>query len=499
MVNYLKGLFSDKIEDKISASFTSFSRYSMKESFELSEAYHREDMDKLKKLENWGIELKKNDVDSLFDKVIFPICVSKGGEWLTTAVVLKRQIDEYLLLGIPTREDLFDFISIAEESYVERDAGSKITLTTVHKAKGRDFDVVIYLPSFSLQRTSFVDLIVEKILESNGIDVREELEEESLRIDFVAFTRAKEKLVIITDGKNAGRYHIEKLSEMEIDDKQDEIVAHKLDDRLSEAYALFLEGRFQESERLLKSEDGWLKEFIFDYFKKMDHFSYSRVQTDAYDFLINNIISIPNVYPAADFGSKVHSAVANTSNNNAVPDDFEGDVKMAIQNSTLALDHLKGEFPGLKISDVEKKIELPLHTMIECSETNLFFKGTIDAIFRYDKGYLIVDYKTDKKTTNASSHKRQLAVYRKMLSIMENIAEDQIKVAVVFLALRGGINTGRFDWEIHKEVKNSFPTFEKHLNKILDWKRNPEKFITDLVENPREDLLYERIREKILL
>ena len=40
---------------------------------------------------------------------------------------------------------------------------------------------------------------------------------------------------------------------------------------------------------------------------------------------------------------------------------------------------------------------------------------------------LVTDYKTDKKSDNASVHKRQLAVYKKMLSILEEIPEEDIK------------------------------------------------------------------------
>ena len=109
--------------------------------------------------------------------------------------------------------------------------------------------------------------------------------------------------------------------------------------------------------------------------------------------------------------------------------------------------------------------------MVEYDDKTLMFTGFIDAIFQHDSGYLIVDYKTNKNKNNSSDHKKQLTVYRKMHSILENIAEDKIKIFVVFVALRGGINTGKFDWAIEKESRNAFPTFEKHLRKVLAWKQ----------------------------
>ncbi|TBR24489.1 MAG: ATP-dependent helicase, partial [Candidatus Nitrosotenuis sp.] len=497
ILSFVKGLVSDRIEDKISASFTIFSPYSLKEAFELSSAFKKKENGKLEKIKTWGISMKREDLDGIFDKVVFPLCVSRGAEWFSTAISVKQQIDQYLALNAPTVEGLFDFIAISEESYIERSAESKITLTTVHKAKGRAFDVVVYLPS-SARRTSFIDIIVEAILASNGIDIKEELEEESLRIDFVAFTRAKEKLVIITDDKNSKNYHIERLSEIEVDDRQDELVATRLNSRLSEAFSLFVAGRFQDSEKLLKGEDGWLEEFILNYFKNIDHFSYSSIKPDPYEFLIENIIKIPVYYAATDFGSKVHSALADVFTDRAKVEDFEGDVKKAVENGMNAINQLKTEFPGLKIVAVEKGRRVPLRSMIEYDDQSMMFTGFIDAVFQHDNGYLIVDYKTDKNSNYVSDHKRQLSVYRKMHSILEEIPEDKISTCVVFVALRGGINTGKFDWSIEMEKRNAFPTFAKHLQTVLEWKKNPKKFIQDFLNDPRDDVLYNAIKEKLI-
>jgi len=496
ILSFVKGLVSDRIEDKIAATFTIFSPYSLKEAFEFSSAFKKKEHGKLEKIKSWGISMKREDLDGVFAKVVFPLCVSKGAEWFSTAISVKQEIDQYLALDTPTIEGLFDFIAIGEESYVERSTESKITLTTVHKAKGRAFDVVVYIPS-SAKRTSFIDMIVEAILASNGIDIKEELEEESLRIDFVAFTRAKEKLVIIADDKNSKNYHIERLSEIEVDDRQDELVATRLNSRLSEAFSLFVAGRFQDSEKLLKGEDGWLKEFILSYFKNIGHFSYSSIKTDPYEFLIENIIKIPAYYAATDFGSAVHSALADISVGRAKPEDFEGDVRRAVENGLLAIEQLKENYPGLKIVGVEKGRNLPLRSMVEYDDPNLMFKGFIDAVFQHDKGYLIVDYKTDKNSNYASEHKRQLSVYRKMHSILEGIPEDQISTCIVFVALRGGINTGKFDWSIETEKRNAFPTFLKHLQVVLEWKKAPNKFIKDLLDNPHDDPLYQAVREKL--
>ena len=58
---------------------------------------------------------------------------------------------------------------------------------------------------------------------------------------------------------------IEDLSEIEVDDAKDELIVAKLNNRLSEAYSLFIAKRFSDSEKLLDGEDDWLEEYIKNY------------------------------------------------------------------------------------------------------------------------------------------------------------------------------------------------------------------------------------------
>ena len=153
------------------------------------------------------------------------------------------------------------------------------------------------------------------------------------------------------------------------------------------------------------------------------------------------------------------------------------------------------------MDSTEKYQKILLSSMTDYPEDDVTeFTGKMDAIFKHDKGYLIVDYKTDKNSSNASKHKRQLVVYRRMLSIAEKIPEAQISVRVIFVALRGGINTGKFGRETAKETRgagNPYRTFERHLQRVLEWKKDPDKFIGELLEKKSEDELYHVISEKL--
>ena len=147
---------------------------------------------------------------------------------------------------------------------------------------------------------------------------------------------------------------------------------------------------------------------------------------------------------------------------------------------------------------------MPIKSLTNYNEKDsLMFKGFIDAVFKHDSGYILVDWKTSKKIS--SDHKRQLAVYKKMYSKLENVPEDQITTCVIFIALRETVNTGKFGWKVDIGRKSSpFPTFEGHLQKILGWKKDPEKFIETLlahqefqIYDDEDKLLFRAMKEQL--
>ena len=73
----------------------------------------------------------------------------------------------------------------------------------------------------------------------------------------------------------------------------------------------------------------------------------------------------------------------------------------------------------------------------------------------------------------------------------------KIKACIVFVALRGGVNTGRFEKKIDFADRDTFSTFEGHLQTVLEWKKDPAKFIKELVEQSDQDELHKIIKEKL--
>ena len=104
---YLKGLLSEKMEDKIAGTFTVFSRYTLKEAFGFSQAFKTKKYEELGKIKLEGAELRREDLDMIFTSTIMPVCASKGAEWFATAISVKQEVDEYLTFKVPTFEGFF--------------------------------------------------------------------------------------------------------------------------------------------------------------------------------------------------------------------------------------------------------------------------------------------------------------------------------------------------------------------------------------------------------
>ena len=494
IITFLRALLSDNIKEKIPALFTFYSPNSLKDAFDISEKFKNKQTVNIPHIYTSQVELTKAKLEEIFSNTIFPISVSRGPEWLSTAQSVKNQIDEYFTMDTPTIEGFFDFIKIVEESYIDSHMDSDVTLTSVHKSKGRSFDIVIYMPS-KKRPTSFVDTVTKSILLSTDIDIEDEIEEESLRIDFVAFTRAAEKLIVLVDDKITDKYIIDGYCNPVLDgtDKNQQQITSFTDFKLTDAYSLFVAGKFEEAKELLKSSENWLAEYIYNYFENLDNLNYSAIKIKPYKFFKERMMKIKTTYLTssggfgAEFGDSVHQALEKILKDKAKVEDYSGTEKLVLENAMLKIEELAKIFPGLKIKEAEKKFKnFPISDIITHYSGNITLDGKIDAIFEHDSGILIVDWKTNKDVDSA--YKQQVEFYKKVYSKLENIPEDEITTCVVYISLRPAINTGTLETEIDFVKRGKpFETFEKHLQKILDWQFHPQEFITELLQVDDED------------
>jgi hypothetical protein len=75
--------------------------------------------------------------------------------------------------------------------------------------------------------------------------------------------------------------------------------------------------------------------------KNLEKLSYTKITTDAYEFLLNNICPIPSESEALNFGNEVHNGAELVCKGKARLDDFKGDVKRAVENCLKAQKELE--------------------------------------------------------------------------------------------------------------------------------------------------------------
>ena len=277
--------------------FTPFFPCSLQDAFQIAENKNiklPELLEKLPLFKQMRESVKTvEDVNKLFKEKIIPICISYGKEYLSAATTIQEAYQEALMV-LPDMDihasdkdihTLTLYLQVTDLLSQESDAEKEIVLTTVHKAKGKEFDNVIYLPSKPKATSNFQDKVVEAILYSKGINAKEELKEETLRVDFVAFTRAKKQLVILTDKVQDYLNDASELREIEAV----EAASLNLTESKHRAFDLFVNGQFDEAKKLLENKDRWIKDFVKNHFESLEHTSFSSLPESAYDLSLIHI------------------------------------------------------------------------------------------------------------------------------------------------------------------------------------------------------------------
>lgn len=395
-----------------------------------------------------------------------------------------------------------------------------MTVSTIHKAKGQEYDMVVYLPKEpGSSKTKFIDTVKTAILLSAGIDIRGEMEGEQSRLHFVAFTRAREKLAVITDARDVDGFDIKGACRVVIDESAEEeeegwgrsaAASEGGPAKYKEAYSMFVAGRVAESRKMLErgDGDGWIEKKIEGYFEGLERLSPTGMPQKASD-LLKDIFGTPRAeHPSAAFGTRLHKAMYDILDGDHGMENLglaheagydDGRMKGAVRNALDGITELKSRYHNLRVHSLEKKIEVPAGSMTDHGGADgITFSGKIDAVFRHDSGYVIVDYKTSKSAKKVSDHRKQMAAYKRMLSRAEGVPEEEIDTKVLFVSIIGSINTGSNDYGIFEAGRNAYARFEKDLDRMLEWKLDVGGFIGELLEE-REDVgsPYDEIIEEL--
>jgi len=494
IISFLHGVFSKDIEIIKNSLFTPFAPISLRDAFELTE---EEDLT-IDLIFNKSPEFKmiyesiKNveDINKLFVDRIIPISVAYGKEFMLAALSVQESYNECLeFVNNKDYERIIDYLNISVLQENDSDLEKKLLVTSVHKAKGKEFDCVLYAPSRPKAKTTFQDSTTKDLLQSFKIDVDEEIEEEYLRIDFVAMTRAINSLYIFTE--NPENYHYGKYTDE--DDDIGSTGTTNYDEKSKKAYSLFLSGKDKQARDLLTNKDHWLIEFAKKHFDSLERISFSAINDDPYMYLKNRILKIRSYSKAMTIGTQVHEIAENILNN----EKYESNDKLKpyINNLHDMIDEIKDDYPDLVGTEI--KVKCLLSDITDIKE-KIDFIGFLDAVFKNGDQHLIVDWKTSQAMNYASSYRQQLELYRLAYAEINNIPDDNVKVAIGFVGLRDRINNNKINSEIdgRQPASRAINTISKRMSKMFDWKNDINSFFEQILANESDELLWKSIAEQ---
>ncbi len=509
IINFLKGVLSSDVRDVKKAMFTPFFPCTLQEAFNISSEKSigienicekipafRELREKIKTVE---------DVNLLFKERIIPVCLIYGRDYFSAGISMQHAYQEAIsVLEDKSLESFVTYLQSAGLLPEDSDVEKGLILTTVHKAKGREFDNVIYIPSKTKNNDDFVDNVVKGLLKSKGIDVEEELEEENLRIDFVAFTRAKNKLFILADKINpylneyADVCDVNAINSNNTNNKISNQTDNNFNEGVKKAFNLFVSGHCEEAKKAINSKNNWIKEFVSNYFKSLEHISFSSLHDDAYGYFVEEILGLKEFSPAALFGSDVHKAIKQILSEEKYRADEN--LKPYAWNALKLIEEIKKTYPEFVEAEVKSDVQLESLGF----DSPLKFKSKIDAIFKNKDKYLIVDWKTDRdvNSSKSSAHRQQLEIYKRIFSVKESVDVKNIAVAIGYVGLKDVINLDNIncincELDTKQPAPTAFDTVSKKINTLLSWIKTPERFFNDFIaEKKEDDVLWKSVVEE---
>ncbi len=492
IIDFLRGIFSPDVQDVKNSMFTPFFPCSLQEAFQVSQEDLGLDgllnrLPAFKKLRESVSNIE--DVNKVFLEKIIPVSITYGKEYLISAMGMQEAFIESLsVLDARNLENFTNFLKISDLLAQDTESEKRLVVSTVHKAKGREFENVIYIPSRTNKRSNYADKVVEAVLLTKGISAEEELEEETLRVNFVAFTRAEKNLFILTEKIQDYLNDASSLGERHASEEAEEVYQESR----RRAYDLFINGQYDEAKSLIESRESWIRDFVKSYFESLDHTSFSALPESAFDYFCSQILSIGFVSTATSIGSEVHSNAQNLLEGREFV--IRDEVRPFMDNVNTLVSQIKKEYP--EVYHAEKRIHLPLSDL--GFESSLSFKGFIDAVFRNGDEYLIVDWKTDKNENYNSKHRQQLEVYRRAFAARFGVPLENVKVAIGYVGLRSAINTGEVgcNLDMRQPAKSAFETFSKRVERLLSWIGDVDKFFEEFASEEVDDLIWRSVVEE---
>ncbi|BAB59892.1 rep helicase single-stranded DNA-dependent ATPase [Thermoplasma volcanium GSS1] len=486
VLDFLRMILFDDDDFLIKGLFTPFSGLSIAEAYNIKESVESGNSSLLnfttlnsikKKFSVSGIK----ELLQIFENVVLPVAVSLGSDYYGTAKRIYMNLQEYLYMyGINDRQDLLNYLEVCDQELTESSNTERISVLTVHKAKGLEFDHVIYLPKTTRDNFSVVDLCAyELIREKTKRDISTELEDEDTRVDFVAITRPVHTLIIITDHleRYANKYAIKSGKPTAPSTEHYSITS--VDPNI-EAYSAFINGRFDQAINAL-DRYAWIRNLIRDNMKKNNVISFSLLQSlqDPFQFLKEHILGLKYKVPAMKQGSEIHTLAELLFKKESTELEIPPNYRPQYDNILKVIDDMQKRYGAVQIS-AEEEVTLPGQYLLPEAKSFILY-GKLDAVFQSGDYYYIVDYKTDKTTTRQKEHTKQLHFYKTIYSKSQSLDRSKIKTLIAYISLRTPVNTGKVDYRLEEVDNPNSINLEEEIRKYITFTEDPDKFIEYLL------------------
>lgn len=506
IISFLRGLFSTDQFVVARALLTPFSGLTLMEATDLfrkvkaTSDFHDLLPDNITKYRSMRVGSEM--ISTVLREVILPLSVTLGNDYYMAAKSISEASHEFFdIFREFSVEEYFNYLIFASSEEEIDLQKSNVNLLTVHKAKGLEFDEVIYVPASPSSPLGFFDIMASGIIKQvTGLDVIEDLSEEPLRIDFVAITRPKDKLSIVVREKLKDEFLMEPdiCRELSLSADQGVHSGRKFD----EAYALFISGRTEEARDLLEKSKKWLEKRIFDYFKSLNSISYSMLSSinEPLKFLQTNIMGLSLWTESSRFGTSFHELASGYSEGKIRVDQIPEGLMQDFNNFRGILNQI-GEKYVVPAKYNEYDLSIPLSDLLAGTEnfSNIAIKAKIDAVFVNETGneFLVVDYKTSKK--EESSYWHQVWLYTRVLQKYLGVSPDSIHCGIAYVSLRGGINVGKtslFNMRVYNKIVRE-ELIPKKIGILLGYIDKPESFIEEVLSSKPADEIQSRIYESL--
>jgi DNA helicase-2/ATP-dependent DNA helicase PcrA len=440
----------------------------------------------------------KTKIKLLFAEYILPFSIKLGREAYETAVDIYNTIDYFLdRFGVEdnlTLKDLQYYILQENTSTSNDELEERISVITVHKAKGLEFENVVYIPKY-IERTkiSAIDLLVNGILDQRGLTYGlEERKSEENRIDFVALSRTMKNLTILINKKFLNRYSI----------APSKITSEPVKTTVNEFISL---NEIVERESKKERGEPWLKDYIKKKMQKFNNLSFTMLSKteDIEGFITSYILGIQTTSSALTFGTKVHKYIEDYINGGTVPAIMSDEKEMKTWSNFISYDRFIKETQKGKWIGSEMKFKQKVSLIYPEIKTELTIDGRIDGLYSYRDGErektVIVDFKTSKKENR--DYAKQLSLYAKLFSVTKDIDMDKIESEIAYLSLRDEkVNTGKIGKKFDRiqsviEIR-ALGDVKKMVEKFIQYKTSTSALVRDIIgiKNPQSNI-FKKIQE----